>query len=56
MSARADLDRRLAAVWFADMVGFTPLADSDEDAALEAVAEFQAAARRAIEGREEDVW
>lgn len=51
MSARADLDRRLAAVWFADMVGFTPLADSDEDAALEAVAEFQAAARRAIEGR-----
>jgi hypothetical protein len=46
-----DVDRRLAAVWFADMVGFTPLADTDEDAALEAVAEFQAATRGAVEGR-----
>jgi TolB-like protein/class 3 adenylate cyclase len=45
-----DIDRRLAAVWFADIVGFTPLADRDEDAALEAVAAFQAAARKAIEG------
>jgi class 3 adenylate cyclase len=46
-----DIDRRLAAVWFADIVGFTPLADRDEDAALEAVAAFQAAARKAVEGR-----
>jgi adenylate cyclase len=51
MSAPPQLDRRLAAVWFADVVGFTSLADSDEDAALEAVAEFQAAARAAVEGR-----
>lgn len=45
------LDRRLAAVWFADIVGFTRLADRDEDAALAAVAEFQASARAAVEGR-----
>ena len=45
------LARRLAAVWFADMVGFTALAESDEDAALEAVTDFQAAARAAVEGR-----
>jgi TolB-like protein/class 3 adenylate cyclase/Tfp pilus assembly protein PilF len=51
MSAPSQLDRRLAAVWFADVVGFTSLADSDEDAALEAVGEFQAAARVAVEGR-----
>jgi hypothetical protein len=40
-----DMDRRLAAVWFADIVGFTTLADRDEDAALE---EF-ASARTALE-------
>ena len=51
MTPGGDVDRRLAAVWFADMVGFTPLADTDEDAALEAVAEFQAATRGAVEGR-----
>ncbi len=45
------LDRRLAAVWFADIVGFTRLADNDEDAALAAVAEFQRAMRAAVEGR-----
>ena len=43
-----EIDRRLAAVWFADIVGFTPLANRDEDAALETVAEFQAAAREAV--------
>ncbi|HET6361805.1 MAG TPA: tetratricopeptide repeat protein [Gemmatimonadota bacterium] len=48
---RGGLDRRLAAIWFADIVGFTTLADSDEDAALEAVKEFQGAARAAVEGR-----
>jgi class 3 adenylate cyclase len=37
MSAPPQLDRRLAAVWFADVVGFTSLADSDEDAAGHAV-------------------
>ena len=46
-----DIDRRLAAVWFADIVGFTTLAERDEDAALETVAAFQAAARKAVEGR-----
>jgi class 3 adenylate cyclase len=46
-----EIDRRLAAVWFADIVGFTPLADRDEDAALETVAEFQATARNAVESR-----
>lgn len=51
MSEGDRLERRLAAVWFADIVGFTPLADSDEDAALQIVAEFQAAARVAVEGR-----
>ena len=45
------LDRRLAAVWFADIVGFTGLADADEDAALATVAEFQSAVRAAVEGR-----
>ena len=46
-----DIERRLAAVWFADIVGFTTLADSDEDAALAAVAGFQAATRAAVESR-----
>ncbi|HET7691643.1 MAG TPA: adenylate/guanylate cyclase domain-containing protein [Gemmatimonadota bacterium] len=46
-----ELERRLAAVWFADIVGFTRLADSDEDAALAAVGEFQRATRAAVEGR-----
>ena len=44
-----ELERRLAAVWFADIVGFTRLADSDEDAALAAVGEFQRATRAAVE-------
>lgn len=39
--------RRLAAVWFADIVGFTRLSSSDEPAALRLVALFQAAARSA---------
>lgn len=51
MSASGELDRRLAAVWFADIVGFTTLAESDEDAALEVVADFQTAARAAVDGR-----
>jgi len=41
--------RRLAAVWFADIVGYTSLSASDEDAALAVVDEFQAASREAVE-------
>jgi adenylate cyclase len=37
--------RRLAAVWFADIVGYTRLAAEDENAALAAVERFQAAVR-----------
>lgn len=33
--------RRLAAVWFADIVGYTALSSRDEDAALAVVASFQ---------------
>jgi class 3 adenylate cyclase len=36
VSAKGDLERHLVAVWFADMVGFTRLADSDEDVAASA--------------------
>jgi TolB-like protein/class 3 adenylate cyclase/Tfp pilus assembly protein PilF len=50
MSEGVGLDRRLAAVWFADLVDFTGLAERDEDAALEVVGGFQSAARAAIEG------
>jgi TolB-like protein/class 3 adenylate cyclase/Tfp pilus assembly protein PilF len=45
------LDRRLAAIWFADIVGFTALAERDEDAALAMVAQFQSAARAAVKDR-----
>ena len=44
------LDRRLAAVFFADLVDFTGLAERDEDTALEVVGGFQSAARAAVEG------
>ena len=43
--------RRLAAVWFADVVGYTHLATKDEDAALAVVDELQGLSRRAAEGR-----
>jgi class 3 adenylate cyclase/tetratricopeptide (TPR) repeat protein len=42
--------RRLAAVWFADMVGFTALTCRDEDAAVRLVTLFQESAREAIAG------
>jgi adenylate cyclase len=42
------LDRRLAAVWFADIVGYTRLAVEDEDAALGAVERFQKAIREVV--------
>lgn len=44
-------ERRLAAVWFADVVGFTVLSERNEEAALRLVAEFQVLARREVEKR-----
>jgi len=41
-------NRRLAAVWFADIVGYTTLSERDEDAALRLVAELQAIANREV--------
>lgn len=41
--------RRLAAVWFADIVGYTRLSSRDETAALRLVALFQAIAREETE-------
>jgi class 3 adenylate cyclase len=40
--------RRLAAVWFADIVGYTALSNSNEDAALEVVDEFQRLVRQEV--------
>lgn len=41
--------RRLAAVWFADIVGFSTLSSRDEDAALELVEALQEASRAEVE-------
>jgi eukaryotic-like serine/threonine-protein kinase len=41
--------RRLAAVWFADISGYTALSGRDEDAALEVVAELQALSTTHVE-------
>lgn len=43
--------RRLAAVWFADIVGYTSLSAENEDAALQVVGELQRIARAAVEAR-----
>ncbi|MDX1623369.1 MAG: adenylate/guanylate cyclase domain-containing protein [Gemmatimonadota bacterium] len=43
------IHRRLAAVWFADLVGFTRLAGVDEDTALASVRALQEAAKVAAE-------
>ena len=48
--------RRLAAVWFADIVGYTSLSASDEDAALAVVDEFQAASRAAVQAHGGRIW
>lgn len=40
--------RRLAAVWFADIVGYTALSTRDENAALAVVDEFQRLTRQAV--------
>jgi class 3 adenylate cyclase len=42
--------RRLSAVWFADIVGYTELSSRDEPAALALVGELQALARTIVEG------
>ena len=47
MSAKAR-ERRLAAVWFADIVGFTALSSRDEDAALRLKETFQTITRKVV--------
>jgi class 3 adenylate cyclase/TolB-like protein len=49
MTERADATRRLAAVWFADIVGFTSLTSRDETAAVSLVRLFQKSTREAID-------
>ena len=41
-------ERRLAAVWFADIVGFTGLSSHDEDTALRLIVTFQGITRRVV--------
>lgn len=41
--------RRLVAVWFADIVGYSSLASRDETAALQQVQDFQTACREAVD-------
>jgi TolB-like protein/class 3 adenylate cyclase/Tfp pilus assembly protein PilF len=41
-------ERRLAAVWFADIVGFTALSSRDEDAALRRIESFQTVTRKHV--------
>ncbi len=48
-SMRETAPRRLAAVWFADLVDYTALAAADEDEALGLVEDLQSVARRVIE-------
>ena len=50
MSVKAR-ERRLAAVWFADIVGFTALASRDEDAALKLKETFQSITRKVVRER-----
>ncbi len=47
--------RRLAAIWFADIVGFTRLAAENEPLALRLVEVLQAAATAAVEGHEGNI-
>ena len=49
METMHETQRRLAAVWLADLVDYTRLAAEDEDAALELVADLQVAARKVVE-------
>ena len=43
--------RRLEAIWFADIVGYTELSSRDEDGALSVVDELQRLAREEVESR-----
>ncbi|HEU4464250.1 MAG TPA: adenylate/guanylate cyclase domain-containing protein, partial [Gemmatimonadota bacterium] len=52
MENLAELKRRLAAVWFADIVGFTRLSSQDERKALRLVGMFQEMAGREIDRHE----
>ncbi|MFV2007821.1 MAG: adenylate/guanylate cyclase domain-containing protein, partial [Longimicrobiales bacterium] len=47
----SERNRRLAAVWFADIVGYTRLSSQDEDAALAVVDELQALSYEAVDGK-----
>jgi class 3 adenylate cyclase/TolB-like protein len=49
MTPPPDLERRLAAFWFADIAGFTALSARDERAALDAVDALRRGAREQIE-------
>src|SRR5687768_592180 len=49
MTPAPDLERRLAAFWFADIAGFTALSARDERAALSAVDALRSTAREQIE-------
>ena len=49
VSSDRGMSRRLAAVWFVDIVGYTRLAAQDEDAALAAVQRFQDRVRDVLE-------
>lgn len=40
--------RRLAAVWFADIAGYTDLSSRDEEAALRAVDELQRISEQSV--------
>ncbi len=48
-TAPAFATRRLAAVWFADIVGYTGLTSQNENAALQVVEDFQEQARKEID-------
>jgi adenylate cyclase len=50
IAMRETAPRRLAAVWFADLVDYTALAARDEDEALGLVDDLQSAARQVVEG------
>src|SRR5688572_25739843 len=48
MTPSSDTGRRLAAVWFADIVGYTTLSAQDEDAAMKVVGVFQRLANEIV--------
>ena len=48
MSASSESSRRLAAVWFADIVGYTTLSHTDEDGAILVVEAFQRVAAETV--------